>query len=290
MKQIAIISGKGGTGKTSITSAFAALAKKAVFADCDVNASDLHIILKPEVKQSFYFESIKKVKIEQDECIRCGLCFNICRFDAVDRIRNQYYVREFSCAGCDLCRKACPVNAIEKIDKKAGEYFISETRFGPMVHAQLGVGEDYSDKLIAFVRDHALEIVKEKELDFLLIDGPPGIGSASISTITGIDLGILVADPTQSSLHDLKRSLELLENQEIAGAIIINKSDFNSEITKEMEDYCLENNTPILGKIPYDRDFTYAMMEQKSIVEYAPESETTGIVREVWGKVLGIDG
>lgn len=286
MKQIAIISGKGGTGKTSISSAFASLAKKAVFADCDVNAADLHIILKPEVIQSFNFDSIKKVKIEQDECIRCGLCFNICRYDAVDRIRNQYYVREFSCAGCDLCRKACPVMAIEKIDKKTGEYFISETRFGPLVHAQLGVGEDYSSKLVAHVRDNAMEIAKEKELDFLLIDGPPGIGCATIATISGIDMAILVTNSTQSSLHDLKRSLELLEKQEIPGTVIINKSNFNCEFAKEMEEYCLANNIPILGKIPYDRDFTYAMLEQKSIVEYAPEAETTEIVRGIWEKVV----
>lgn len=288
MKQIALISGKGGTGKTSITSAFASLAARAVFADCDVNTPDLHIILKPIIKQSYDFESIKKVKIEQDECIRCGLCFNICRFDAVDRIRNKYYVREFSCAGCDLCRRACPVSAIEKINKKAGEYFISETKFGPMSHAQLAVGEDYSNKLVAYVRDNALEIAKEKDLDFLLIDGPPGIGIATISTITAIDLGILVATPTQSSVHDLKRSLKLLEQQKIAAAVIINKNDFNFEISKEIEEYCKENNIPVLGKIPYDRNFTYAMLQQKSIVEYSSESETTRIMKEIWDKVLGM--
>jgi MinD superfamily P-loop ATPase len=286
MKQIAIISGKGGTGKTSIASAFASLATNSIFADCDVNVPDLHIILRPAIKQSFDFVNKNKVKIDQDECIRCGLCFNICRFDAVDRIRNQYYVREFSCAGCDLCRKACPVMAIDKIDNKAGEYFVSETRFGPLIHSQLGVGEDYSGKLIAFIRDKAMDIAREQDLNTLIIDGPPGVGCASISTITGIDLAVLVTNATQSSIVDLERSIELLKKQGVEGAVIINKSDFNCDIALEMEKYCLNNNITVLGKIPYDRDFTYAMLEQKSIIEFAPESATTKVVREIWGKVV----
>ncbi len=286
MKQIAIISGKGGTGKTSITSAFASLAKNSIYADCDVNASDLHIIMRPKVKESFVFSFNQKVKINQQECIKCSICFNVCRFNAVDRIRNNFYVREFSCTGCDLCRKACPVMAIEKIDNKAGEYFISDTRFGQLVHSRLNVGEDYSDRLIDDVKSYACNIAEEKKLDNLIIDGPPGIGCTTISTINGIDLAVLITNSSKSSLHDLKRSLELLKTHNIKASVIINKSNFNCNITKEIEEYCLENGISFLGKIPYDRNFTYGMLEQKSIIEYAPFSATSDIIRKIWEKIL----
>jgi len=149
MKQLAIISGKGGTGKTSLTAAFASLVDNAVFADCDIEAADLHLIFQPESIEKYAFSRSKKVKIVQDECIRCGLCFNLCRFDAIDRIRNKYYVREFSCEACDLCRKACPVMAIEQIESNMGEYFVTDSRFGKMVFGQLGVGEEISGELIS---------------------------------------------------------------------------------------------------------------------------------------------
>ncbi len=286
MKQIAIISGKGGAGKTSLTSAFGSLAKSVVFADCDVNASDLHIILNPEIEQAFDFENIKKVKIDQDECIRCGLCFNICHFNAIDRIRNQYYVREFSCAACDLCRKACPVSAIEQIEKKSGEYFISDTRFGPMVYGQLNVGEDYSSKLVAYIRDAALEILEQHKFEILLLDGPPGIGCEAISTILGTDLAVIIVNPTKSGLEYLKRSIELTDKHEIANAVIINKSDFNCDISDDIEAYCLNNNITVLGKVPYDRNFTYAMLEGKSIIEYSPESVTANMLRKIWSSIV----
>ncbi len=288
MKQIAIISGKGGTGKTSITSAFASLTNNAVFADCDVAAADLHLIFKPEIKETFDFQGATKVSIEQEDCIRCGLCFNLCRFDAIDRIRNQYYVREFSCEACDLCRKACPVSAINKIDKKAGDYFISDSRFGPMVHSQLEIGEELSGKLVALIRDNAQEIGKAENKDFLIIDGPPGIGYTAIATITGVDIALLISEPTQSGLHDLKRSIQLLDKYDIPAVVIVNKWDLNPEMTKMIEEYCKTEDIKILSKIPYSRKFTHAMIEQKTIIEFAPDCESSVLLKKAWKELVSM--
>jgi MinD superfamily P-loop ATPase len=285
MKQIAIISGKGGTGKTSISASLASMASKAVFADCDVDAADLHLILMPEVQQSFDFAGAKKVNIIQDECIRCGLCYNICRFDAIDHIRNQYYVRLFSCEACDLCRKACPVNAIEQLESKAGEYYISDTRFGPLVHARLGIGEELSGKLVALVRDEAKQIAKTNKLDFLIIDGPPGIGCTAMASVTGIDLAVIVSEPTQSGLHDLKRSVELLQKFDIPLMILINKWDINPTMSLVIENYANDFGLKVVAKIPYSRLFTHAMIAQKSIIEFAPESAESNILRETWSDI-----
>jgi len=285
MKQISIISGKGGTGKTSIAASFAALADNAVFADCDVEAADLHLIFEPKVEEVFEYNSLKKVQIIQDECIRCGLCFNLCRFDAIDRIRNKYYVRTFSCEACDLCRKACPVSAIEPINKKIGEYFISSSRFGPLVYGQLAAGSEISGELISHIKDLASEIGNEKNVDFLIIDGPPGIGINAIASITGSDIVLLIAEPTQSGIHDLIRSMELVKSYDIPIKVIINKWSLNHEIAEKIENICKSENIEILAKIPYNRNVSHAMFQQKSVVEYDPNSEISLLLKEAWKKI-----
>ena len=285
MKQISIISGKGGTGKTSIVSSFASLSQNSVFADCDVEAADLHLIFKPKVIESFEYNGLKKVHIIQDECIRCGLCFNLCRFDAIDRIRNKYYVRALTCEACDLCRKACPVSAIEPIDKKSGEYFISSSRFGPLVYGQLEVGEEVSGELISHIREKASNIGAEEKKDYLIIDGPPGISINAIASITGSDLALLIAEPTQSGSHDLKRSLELVNSYNIPAKVIINKWDLSPENTINMETYCKEQSIDVIAKIPFDRTVAHAMMQQKSVIEFAPKSEVSSIIKAAWLKI-----
>jgi len=286
MKQISIISGKGGTGKTSIAASFAALANNAVFADCDVEAADLHLIFKPVVEEAFEYNSLKKVHIIQDECIRCGLCFNLCRFDAIDRIRNKYYVRTFSCEACDLCRKACPVSAIEPIDKKTGDYFISSSRFGPLVYGQLVVGAEISGELISHIKDLASEIGNENNADFLIIDGPPGIGINAIASITGSDFALLIAEPTQSGIHDLKRSIKLAATYDISVKVIINKWDLNIEIANQIEKYCMSGNIEILSKIPFDINVSHAMFQQKSVVELDETSIASESIIDAWKQLL----
>ncbi len=285
MKQITLISGKNGTGKTSLTAAFAAMVQNAAFADCDVDAADLHIIFTPNIIEQFDFVGNKKVVIQQEECIRCALCHTLCRFSAIDHIRNQFYVREFSCQGCDLCRKSCPVGAIEQIDRKSGDYFISDSRFGLIVHAQLGVGEDFSGKLVTLVRENALKVANQYNKEYIIIDGPPGIGNTAMSSINGVDLALIIAEPTQSSLHNLKRMFTLTTKLAVPAAVIINKSDLNPEMTIEIINYCQENKLQLIAEVPYDRDFTYAMFQQKSLTEYKPESPTVAIIERAWNRI-----
>ncbi len=288
MKQISLISGKGGTGKTSLTAAFASIATNAVFADCDVEAADLHLIFRPSIEASFEYFALKKVRIVQDECIRCGLCFNVCRFDAIDRIRNKYYVRVFSCEACDLCRKVCPVSAIEPINKKSGDYFISSSRFGPLVYGQLEVGVEVSGKLISYIRDSANNIAKSEKKDYIIIDGPPGIGINAIASVTGSDIVVIVVEPTQSGLHDMKRAYDLVDSYNVDSVVVINKWNVNKKLSDEIEIYCNTIGLKIL-KIPFNVNVTNAMYENKSIIEFDKYSDVSISIIEIW-KVLSSMG
>lgn len=282
MKQITIISGKGGTGKTSITAALATLATNAVFADCDVDAADLHLLFKPEVVKEEVFPGSKKVQIDAEECIRCGLCKSVCRFDAVNLQDHVYSVNEFACEACDLCRKACPVDAIYINQSMTSRWFIGQSRFGEMVHAALGIGEELSGKLVARVRDEAKAIAKEKNRDYILVDGPPGIGCSVIASITGVDEVLIITEPTQSGLHDLDRVVELAHKFNAKPSVVLNKYDLNTDVAQIIEKYCADNEIDILGKLSYDPIFVEAMLQQKSVIEYAPESEISKVIRNIW--------
>ena len=230
-----MISGKGGTGKTSITAAFASLAKNAVLADCDVDAADLHLILKPSIKKTIGFHGLKIASIDKDQCIDCKKCHTSCRFDAIDEEINL--IKE-SCEGCGVCAYVCPVDAISMVDRDSGFAYVSETRFGPMAHAVLKTAEEASGKLVTVVRNNAKMLAEEKEKDIIIIDGPPGIGCPVISSITGVDLVLIVTEPTLSAIHDLERILGVAHHFGIPAVVCINKFDINHENTEKIEQYC----------------------------------------------------
>ena len=282
MKELVVISGKGGTGKTSIVASFAALADKAVFADCDVDAADLHLVLEPKVKQTSDFSGGKQASIVAEKCTGCGKCKELCRFDAInfngpanDIVAKTFTVDPISCEGCKVCVEFCPVDAIEFNDSINGQWFISDTRFGTMVHAKLGIAEENSGKLVSLIRKEAKRIAEEQKNDLIIVDGSPGIGCPVIASITGADLVLIITEPTLSGKHDLERVAELAAGFKIPVLIAINKFDLNSDMAEQIEEDALKRNINVVGKIRYDKAFTKAQIMKCSVVEY-----TSGAVSE----------
>jgi MinD superfamily P-loop ATPase len=292
MKEIVVISGKGGTGKTSIVASFAALAKNAVLADCDVDAADLHLILEPDIKQTYDFIGGKSASIITEKCIGCGRCEEVCNFDAAlfngpanDIVERTYTVDSIACEGCKVCVEFCPVDAIEFKDAVNGQWFISDTRFGPMVHAKLGIAEENSGKLVSLIRKQAKQIATERNKDLIIVDGSPGIGCPVIASITGADLVLAVTEPTISAQHDLDRVIELTEHFRIPIAICINKFDINREIAKAIEEKTNQKSLKVIGKISYDIVVTKAQIAAKSIVEYSNDGLKDQVI-SLWESVL----
>ena len=280
IKQLAIVSGKGGTGKTTIAAAFASLAKNKVMVDCDVDAADLYLLLRPKVlKQEKYFGG-RSPRVDLDKCTQCGLCTELCRFHAIENGVVDYV----SCEGCGFCSHICPEDAITMEEAFSGDWFVSDTPYGPFVHARLGIGEENSGKLVTVVRKKATEITKEKDLDLILIDGPPGIGCPVTASITGVDLVLAVTEPTLSGIHDLERILKLAEHFKIPSAVCINKFDINLENTDRIAAYCEKNGSKIIGKIPYEPKVVEALVNRKTVMEY-PCNEIQGIVHRMWEEV-----
>ncbi len=291
MKQIVVISGKGGTGKTVITGAFAALAKNKVMADCDVDAADLHLLLKPEVRERHEFRSGKSAVIDQERCTRCGRCLEVCRFNAVrkNEIRNtddriRFLIDPISCEGCAFCSHICPVGAIEMKEDIAGEWFISNTRFGLMVHAKLGVAEENSGKLVSLVRKKAKETAEQNKADWVIVDGAPGIGCPVIASISGVDCALVITEPTLSGLHDADRVIRVTKHFGIPAKLIVNKFDLNMDMTKEIEKYSRDNNVQILGKIEFDRSIVDAMVNGRTIIEY-PDTKAKKEISNIWDRL-----
>jgi MinD superfamily P-loop ATPase len=279
MKELTIISGKGGTGKTSITASFAALSKNKVMADCDVDAADLHLILKPEIKHRENFYGGKIAFINNEQCTECGKCREVCEFDAISE---DYIVDPISCEGCSVCVHFCPVDAIDFDDHMNGEWYISETRFGPMVHAKLGIAEENSGKLVSLVRHQAKLLAEENGKDLIIVDGAPGIGCPVISSITGADAVLVVTEPTLSGLHDLERVVSLAAGHfGISTFVCVNKYDLNANITKKIEEFCHIKNINFVGKIPYDTVVTQAMVQEKSIVEFS-DGVVAKEIKHIW--------
>jgi len=263
MKQLTIISGKGGTGKTTITAAFATLTDSHVIADCDVDAADLHLILHPTVEKSEEFYGGKIAVIDSEKCQQCDECMKVCRFGAID----DYSVDPISCEGCGVCVYACPERAISMDPHMNGHWFISQTRAGYMTHAKLGIAEENSGKLVTLVRQQAKLIAEREKKEYVIVDGPPGIGCPVIAAISGVDLLLGVTEPTLSGIHDLERVVGVAKHFNVPVTVCINKFDINTENTSKIEQYCLENNLEVAGKIPYDPDVTRAMVNKKSVIE-----------------------
>ncbi len=283
MKQLTVISGKGGTGKTSITAAFASLTKDAVFADCDVDAADLHLILKPNIKKTIGFHGLKIASINKEICTECKKCYDYCNFSAIDEDIN--IIKE-SCEGCGVCEYVCPVDAVQMVNRDSGFSYISETRFGPMAHAILKTAEEASGKLVTVVRNNAKTLAEEKKKDLIIIDGPPGIGCPVISSISGVDLVLIITEPTLSAIHDLERILGVAYHFKIPAVVCINKYDINLDNTEKIENYCKSNSIDIVGKLPYDNIVTEAMIHEKTVVEYSKEDFSNTIV-DMWNNLEG---
>ena len=272
MKQIVVISGKGGTGKTVITGAFAALAENKVMADCDVDAADLHLLLEPVVKEEHEFRSGKTAVIESGRCAKCNKCVEVCRFNAISK---NFTVDPISCEGCVFCSFVCPEGAIRMEENISGKWFISDTRFGPMVHAKLGIGEENSGKLVSLVRKRAKELAEKKNCDWVIVDGAPGIGCPVIASLPGINCAVVVTEPTLSGLHDADRVIRVTRHFGISTKLIVNKYDLNMDIAKKIQEYCSGSDIDVIGKIPFDKSVVDAMIEGKTIIECA-----NGEVRE----------
>jgi MinD superfamily P-loop ATPase len=282
MRQITVLSGKGGTGKTTITASFAVLAKKAVVADCDVDAPDLHMLLHPEIIETQEFKGSKLAVIDEAKCIECGLCREKCKFNAVTE---NFTIDSFSCEGCGVCTIVCPTNAITLTERISGHAYISKTKYGFMAHAMLSPSEANSGKLVTLVRQNAKILAERENCNFIIIDGPPGIGCPVIASVTGVDAGLVVTEPTMSGIHDLKRALQLLEHFNVQPFVCVNTYDINKDNAEKIESFCKENGIDVIGKIPFNPIVTEAMVNGKTIIEYSPRSAVAKEIEGIWEKL-----
>ncbi|MGM0472098.1 MAG: ATP-binding protein [Bacillota bacterium] len=282
MKKVTVISGKGGTGKTIVTANLTALADQLVLADCDVDAPNMHLLMQPKIKESKEYRGSHLAVKDESKCIDCGLCAELCNFDAIDE---EFRVNEFKCEGCGLCTAKCPTEALTLKPEVTGEIFNSQTRFGPMVHAKLGVGAENSGKLVSQVSQRAEDIAREKELELLLVDGSPGIGCPVVASLSGTDYAVVVTEPTKSGLADLKRVLEAVAHFGITPLVVINKSDLNEGITAEIEGFCQQEEISLVGKVPFDKAVMKAMQQGKLVVESRKESSAAVALNQLWKNI-----
>ncbi|HEY98659.1 MAG TPA: 4Fe-4S binding protein [Dehalococcoidia bacterium] len=281
MKEIVVLSGKGGTGKTSIVGAFAYLAKSKVMVDCDVDAADLYLLLQPEHGEEHEFWSGQTAVIDGAKCTHCGLCEQLCRFDAI----HDLVVDDASCEGCGFCANVCPAEAITMKENLAGHWFISKTKYGTLVHARLGIAQENSGKLVAMVRQQAKKIAEESGIELIISDGPPGIGCPVISSLSGTDLALLVTEPTLSGQHDLERVIGVCRHFTVPALVCINKFDINDANTRKIEAYCRNQGIDIASKIPYDSKVTEAMIHGKTVMEYNPNGAAQHI-EKLWNIII----
>ena len=283
MKELVVISGKGGTGKTSLIAAFASLANHKVLCDADVDAADLHLIMDPEVQQRHDFQSGNTAVINRDKCTECGQCLDLCRWNAIS---DEFEVDPIECEGCGVCVYFCPEKAIDFPVNTCGEWYISDTRFGPMVHARLGIAEENSGKLVTLVRQEAKKLAEKKNLDLIITDGPPGVGCPVIASIGGASAVVIVTEPTVSGKHDMERVVQLAAYFKVPTLICVNKFDLNISTSKQIEAFSMEQGLIFLGTIPFDPIFTKAMVQGQSVFEYDDCSSVAQAVKKIWDKVL----
>jgi MinD superfamily P-loop ATPase len=289
--EVAIISGKGGTGKTVIASSLAALIDDKIVADCDVDAPDMHLLLRPEKLKREVFLGLKSASIDTRICTGCGRCTEVCRFSAVRMLehngRRSYRIDDLACEGCAVCSWMCPVDAISMNDSPGGEWFISNTRFGKMVHANLGVAQENSGKLVTIVRREARTAAQADGLRLVIIDGPPGVGCPVIASVAGVNLAVIVSEPTLSGIHDLKRTLELTQHFGIKTAVVVNKYDLNTEMCLKIEEYLAEKAIPVLGKIPFSIEVNKSIAAGKTVVEYS-DGEVSRQIRRISSEIMDV--
>lgn len=283
MKELVILSGKGGTGKTSLTAAFAALEGNRVLCDADVDAADLHLLMAPDIQQRTDFMGGGLARINQQKCTFCGLCRDLCRFGAINEV---FEVDPIGCEGCGVCVDFCPEKAIDFPIQTCGEWFLSETRFGPMVHARLGIAEENSGKLVALVRNEARKLAEARGIDLILTDGPPGVGCPVIASLGGAAALLIVTEPTVSGIHDMTRVIELADHFKVPAMICVNKFDLNFEQTKEIEGRAKDQAVTVVGKIPFDPVFTQAMVQGKTVSEYDCVSMITTEIKQIWDTIM----
>ncbi|MBN2738588.1 MAG: P-loop NTPase [Spirochaetales bacterium] len=287
-KELVVISGKGGTGKTSLVASFCALEKNIAISDCDVDAADLHLVLKPELIDTGSFSGGERAKIDPEKCRACGACLRECRFDAIKETsynnRIVYEIDTTSCEGCGVCGLVCRFNAISFDSAINGQWFVSETRFGPMSHAKLGASEENSGKLVSLIRNKKNELASSRSLKKSIIDGSPGTGCPVIASITGTDYALVVTEPTVSGIHDLKRVLDVIKFFKIRSGIIVNKYDLNIQKSNEIKEIAKETGSDFLGEIPYDKSITKAQMEGISVIEYT-DNEMTRQIKKIWENI-----
>jgi len=286
VKQLTVISGKGGTGKTTLVGAFAVLAENKVIADCDVDAPDLHLLLHPEIVTKQEFKGLKVAVLDKSLCSECGTCVETCRFNAIVSPEDAgYTVNPARCEGCGACVYTCPQEALSLQERVSGYAYISKTKYGPMVHAQLNIAEEASGKLVTAVREMARKIAERDGSDLILIDGAPGIGCPVIASLTGVDLALIVTEPTLSGLHDLERILDVTTHFGIASTVCINKYDINEKNSTIITEFCRQRGVEIVGIIPYDPVVTEAMVAGMPVVEFS-EGVVSNAIRDIWERIL----
>lgn len=283
IKEVVVLSGKGGTGKTSLTAAFASLADHPVLCDADVDAADLHLLTDPQILQKTDFIGGNKAVIDPDRCAECGTCIELCHFNAIEE---DLTVNPLDCEGCGVCYDLCPEHAIDFPETTCGEWYISDSRFGPIVHAKLGIAQENSGKLVALVRQEARKLCREKGMDFIITDGPPGIGCPVIASISQATVILIVAEPTVSGVHDLGRLLELADHFKVPAMVCINKFDLNLEQTEKIETMAEKRNITVLGNIPFDPVFIDSMVQGKTVTEYNEDCRASIAVKEIWANAL----
>ena len=255
-----------------------------MLADNDVDAADLHLVLKPEIIEKHEFSGGKVAVIDQEKCISCGKCEEVCHFDAIHH-NDIYSINELSCEGCGLCSLACPVDAISEHEVINGNWFVSETKAGPMVHALLGVAEENTGKLVTKVRGIAAGIASQEKYDKILADGPPGTGCPVIASLSGVDLAVIVTEPTVSGVHDLERVLKLAKHFRVESKVVINKADLNMDQADKIYKLANESGAEVIAEIPFDDNVLDALKEGKTVIEYNDQAPASKIIKEIYKKI-----
>ena len=284
--EIAVISGKGGTGKSTISAAFATLNGKVILADCDVDAANLYLLFNPSHKEEVIYIGGTKAKIDYSKCTNCRLCIGYCRFDAISRARDKVVISEILCDGCVLCSRICPEKAITMVANEKSRMFSGSFSNGEIVYGRLSPGEENTGKLVNMVREKAKQLSKETGIETIIIDGPPGIGCPVISSLTGTNKAVIVTEPTISGLNDLKRIRVLVKKFKLEEYVIINKSDLNDSMSSRIKKWCKENGITVAGMLPFDRKIVDALVQGKSITELYPDSTTGKKINKIWNKII----